>query len=120
MIVEDTIAKMKQLKLPHMAVALRELLDRAAGSSLSLEESVGLMVDREWTERENSRVSRRIKDARLGMQACLEDAWCDPARGVDKSVVRGLSTCQWVRGKQNVMGAALLGRRSNRQETNRR
>lgn len=103
MIVEETIEKMMQLKLPHMAKAFRELLDRSAGSTLSVEECVGLMIDREWTERENSRTSRRIKDAKLGMQACLEDLWCDPARGVDRAVVRTLSTGQWVRAKQNVI-----------------
>lgn len=109
MIIEETIEKMKQLKLPHMAEAFRELLDKAAGSVLSVEESVGLMIDREWTARENSRISRRIKDAKLGMQACIEDVWCEPARGVDKTVVRSLSTCQWVNAKQNVILIGLTG-----------
>jgi len=109
MIVEETIEKMKQLKLTHMAEAFRELLDKAAGSALSVEESVGLMIDREWTARENSRISRRIKDAKLGMQACIEDVWCEPARGVDKAVVRSLSTCQWVNAKQNVILIGLTG-----------
>lgn len=103
MIIEETIEKMKQLKLPHMAEAFRELLDKAAGSALSVEESVGLMIDREWTARENSRISRRIKDAKLGMQACIEDVWCEPARGVDKAVVRSLSTCHLVSAKQNII-----------------
>src|SRR3954470_13182809 len=85
MTVEETIDKLIQLKLPHMADALRAALDRAAGSALSVEECVGLMVDREWTERENRRTGRRIKDAKLGMQACVEDLWCDPARGLDKA-----------------------------------
>ena len=109
MIVEETIEKMKQLKLPHMAEAFRELLDKAAGSALSVEECVGLMIDREWTARENSRVTRLIKDAKLGMQACMEDVWCEPTRGVDKAVVRSLSTCQWVKAKQNVILIGLTG-----------
>src|SRR5262249_25091349 len=88
MTVEETIEKLIQLKLPHMASALRAELDRAVGSALTLEECIGLMVDREWTERENRRTGRRIKDAKLGMQACLEDLWCDPARGLDKAVMR--------------------------------
>jgi hypothetical protein len=52
-----------------MAEALRAAIERGAGSALSVEECVGLMVDREWTERENRSTSRRIKDAKLGMPA---------------------------------------------------
>jgi DNA replication protein DnaC len=109
MTVEETIDKLIQLKLPHMASALREQLDRRAGSALSVEECVGLMVDREWTEQDNRRVRRRIKDAKLGMQACLEDLWCDPARGLDKAAVRALGSCGWVRARQNVIVIGMTG-----------
>jgi DNA replication protein DnaC len=109
MTVEETIDKLIQIKLPHMAKALRELLDQAPGSALSVDECVGLMVDREWTERENRRTGRRIKEAKLGMQACLEDVRCDPARNLDKAVLRSLSTCGWVRAKQNVIIIGMTG-----------
>ena len=65
MTVEETIENLIQLRLPHMASALRAELDRAAGSALTVEDCVGLMVDREWTERDNRRTGRRIKDAKL-------------------------------------------------------
>ena len=109
MIFEETINKLIQLKLPHMAHALRDQLDRAAGSALSVEECMGLMVDREWTERENRKVGRRIKDAKLGMQACLEDVRCGPDRGLDKAVVRSFGTGQWIRAKQNVIVIGMTG-----------
>lgn len=109
MTVEETIEKLIQLRLPHMASALRAELERAAGSALTVEDCVGLMVDREWTERDNRRTGRRIKDAKLGMPACVEDLWCDPARGLDKAVARSLGTCQWVRAKQNVILIGMTG-----------
>lgn len=62
-----------------------------------------MLVDREWNDRENRRVARRIKEARLGTRASLEDVACDPARGLDKATLRQLGTCQWVRAKQNVI-----------------
>jgi len=62
-----------------------------------------MLVDREWTDRENRRVTRRIKEARLGTRASIEDVACDPARGLDKAALRQLGTCQWVRAKQNVI-----------------
>src|SRR5579871_3051365 len=97
MTVEETLDKLIQLKLPHMAKALRDQLERAPGSALTFEERVGLMVELEWTERENRRTGRRIKDAKLGMRACLEDLSYNPDRNLDKAVMRALGTCGWVR-----------------------
>jgi len=109
MTVEETIDKLIRLKLPEMAAALRSALERAPGSALSIEDCVGLMVDREWTERENRRTARRIKDAKLGVPACVEDLWCDPARGLEKALARSLGTCQWVRARQNVIVIGMTG-----------
>lgn len=109
MTVEETIDKMTRLKLPHMAHAYRELLATTPGGVLSVEECIGLLVDREWTERENRRTARRIRDAKLGMQAYLEDVYCDPARGIDKGTLRSLGTCQWVRAKQNIIAIGATG-----------
>jgi DNA replication protein DnaC len=106
---EETINKMLQLKLPHMAQAFRDWSGRAAGSALSIEECVGLMIDNEWTERENRRTARRIKEAKLGQHACMEDVWHDPARGFDKATLRSLATGQWLRAKQNVIVIGATG-----------
>lgn len=103
MSIEETINKLVQLKLPAMAQSLRESITAAPGDGLTFEERVAIIVDREWTDRENKRTARRIKDAKLTMSASMEDVWCDPARGRDKATIRQLSTCQWVRQKQNVI-----------------
>jgi len=95
-----------------MASALRELLATAPGNQLSFEEKIGMLVDREWTERDNRRLTRRLKEAKLAMRASLEDIHCEPARGIDKATVRQLATCQWARAKQNVIvhGATGVGK----------
>jgi DNA replication protein DnaC len=92
-----------ELRLATMAKALREVLETAPGNQLSFEEKIGMLVDREWTERDNRRLARRLKDAKLGVRASLEEVACDPARGLEKSALRALGTCQWVRAKQNVI-----------------
>ncbi len=109
MILEETIKKLHDLKLYAMADALRELVTKPPGHGLSFEEQVGLLVEAEWTDRQNKALARRIKQAKLGQSACLEDVWCDPERGIDRAVVRSLSTCQWVRSKQNVIVVGLTG-----------
>lgn len=92
-----------------MASALRELIASPPGNALSFEEQLGLLVDREWLDRRNKQLARRLRDARLGMEASLEDVWCEPGRGIDKANVRSLATCQWVHAKQNVIAVGATG-----------
>jgi DNA replication protein DnaC len=107
--IEETIARLHQLRLPSMAQAVRELLDTAPGSRLSFDEKVGLVVDREWTERDDRRLSHRLKDAKLANRASLGNVMRDPERGVDKPTLRQLSQCQWVKSKHNVIGVGKTG-----------
>ena len=109
MINEETMKKLLELRLHAMADALRELIDKPPGNKLSFEEQIGLLVDREWTDRQNRQLARRLKQAKLGMSACLEDVRCDAARGIDRSVIRSLATCQWIRSKQNVIAIGQTG-----------
>lgn len=110
MILEETIKKLHDMKLCAMAEGTRELVTKPPGHKLSFEEQLGLLVDREWTDRQNKALARRLKQAKLGQgTACIEDVWCEPERGLDKAVVRSLATCQWVRSKQNVIVVGLTG-----------
>jgi DNA replication protein DnaC len=92
-----------------MAQAVRELLDTAPGNQLSFDEKLGMVVDREWTDRDNRRLSRRLKDAKLTNRASLDNVMCDPERGVDKPTLRQLSLCQWVKAKHNVIVVGKTG-----------
>jgi len=92
MILEETIKKLHDLKLRAMADAARELVTKPPGHKLSFEEQLGLLVEQEWTDRQNKALGRRLKQAKLGQSACLEDVWCEAERGLDKAVVRGLSS----------------------------
>lgn len=76
---------------------------------LSFEDRVGLLVDQEWTERENRRVERRIKEARLSVRAGPAELLCDSARGLDKSGWIDLSACRGVRSHQNVIATGPTG-----------
>lgn len=103
MTLDETIDKLVQLRLNTMALALRELSTSAPSHQLSFEEKIGLLVDREWTERDNRRLQRRLKDAKLPTSASPEDTQCDAARGIERAQLRQLCSCEWVRAKQNVL-----------------
>src|SRR5258708_2055285 len=112
MLNEETIQKLIHMKLLGMATMLGEMATSPPTDAISIEETIGMLVDQEWTARENKRLERLLKDARVPPGACIEDLACDPARGIDKSFVRSLTSCQWVRAKQNVivLGATDVGK----------
>jgi DNA replication protein DnaC len=84
----------------HALVEQRQMSDIAA---LSFEERCGLLVDRELTERDTRRLTTRLRQAKLRQTAGIEDIDYRHPRGLDKSLMARLATCQWVREHHNVL-----------------
>lgn len=99
----QTMEKLFNMKLGGMAAALKEQNDSPSISDLTFEERVAMMVDREWTYRENRRLPIRLKAARLKLQASVENIDYRHPRRLDKSLVVTLSGCQWIRNHQNLI-----------------
>jgi len=99
----QTMEKLHQMRLAGMAAAIREQLDTPATSDLSFGERIAMMVDREWTLRENKRLARRLKAARLKLQASVENIDYRHPRRLEKSLVLTLSNCEWIKGHQNLI-----------------
>jgi len=110
MLMEQTLNSLKALRLPGMATAFEEQQLSAAASSLSFDERFSLLVDRELTWRENRRVSRLLREARLkSSQACVEDVRYGNGRKLDKALMAQLASCQWIRGHQNLVMTGATG-----------
>lgn len=105
----QTIEKLSQMKLHAMATAFREQLEHPSMSGLSFEDRFGMLVDQEWTSREDRKLSRRLKAARLKTHATVEEIDYRHPRELDKSVVRSLASCQWIRAHQNVIATGPTG-----------
>jgi DNA replication protein DnaC len=103
MLNEQTQQKLMDMKLFGLAAAFQGYLDAGADNRLSFEERFGLMVDREWQERQERRLKLRLGRAKLREPACPEDLNYRHPRGLDKSVVQRLLTCQWVAKHENVI-----------------
>lgn len=99
----QTLEKLYQMRLHTMAVAFREQMEQPSTGALSFEERFAMIVDREAIHRENRRLARRLKAARLRMKATVEDIDYSHPRGLDKSAMRSLITGQWLKGHQNVI-----------------
>ena len=95
--------------MPAMAAATRELLQSAPSNQLSFEDRLGIIVDREWTDRDSRRVARRIREAKISTRASLEAVECDAARGLDKSFIKLMTTCAWVESHQTVLITGATG-----------
>ena len=103
MLIEQTISKLHEMKLHGMAHALREQLQQPEISELPFEERFSLLVDREWTHRENTRMTRLLKNAKLRLPASVEDIDFKAPRGLDRSVILRLAQCEWIRRAHNVL-----------------
>lgn len=92
-----------QLRLYGMAKAFTEQASQPAIEALTFEERLGLLVDRERTERQNRQTTSRLRRARLKQPAVAEDIDYRHPRGLDKALFRRLLTGDWVSGHQNIL-----------------
>ena len=92
MLLNPTIETLKALRLFGMVQALEEQQQTAEWRALSFEERLGLLVDRERIEKENRSTSTRLRRARLGQLAAIEDVDFRASRGLDRSMVAALSS----------------------------
>ena len=103
MLIQQTLDKMNAIKLSAMAEALKQQLGSAEYSRLGFEERVGLLVDAEWTAREQRKLKRRLGAAKLRYPACLEDVDFKHPRSLDRSQVLSLGNCGWVQSRHNLL-----------------
>jgi len=103
MLIQPTAERLRAMRLKGMAEALVAQQQQPDLQGLSFEERFGLLVDLEWAYRQNRRLARLLKVARLRLPACMEDLDYRPSRGLDRAVMRHLATCQWVQARQHVL-----------------
>lgn len=104
MLREPTIEKLQAMRLVTMADAWAEQSRSSTFADLSFDERFAMLVDSEWLARDNKRVSRALKDAKLRIsQACIEDIEYSARRDLEKATVRQLSLCRWVTEHQPIL-----------------
>jgi len=103
MLTHPTLDKLKHMRLTGMAGALEDQLQTPDIQSLSFEERLGLLVDREQTERDSRRLKTRLTKAKLRLQASLEDIDYSGSRGLDKAQLLELGSCKWINEHHNLL-----------------
>jgi DNA replication protein DnaC len=110
MLSPPTMDKLHALKLPAMAAAWTVQAQDAAATALSFDERLGLLVEAEWLARENLRLARTLKTAKLKLsQACVEAIDYAARRDLDRALIRQLTTGHWVTAHQAILISGATG-----------
>jgi DNA replication protein DnaC len=104
MLNEPTLDKLRSMRLSGMAEAWEAQQRDPDSSTLSFDERLALLVDAEATYRENRRLKRLMRAAKLRIPgACIEDLRCAPARGLERDTVRQLARGRWLAEKRALL-----------------
>ena len=107
--VEQIEHKLRQMRLTGMALGWQTLNETKQAFDLSLSEGLEILIQREEEERKNNRFNRMIKGARFRYQASLEELSYEPSRGLNKSMITSLASCQYIDKGESVLITGATG-----------
>lgn len=102
MLSHPTLDKLRLLRLTGMAQAFQEQLSQPL-PDLDFESRLGFLIEREWSLRENRKLSRRLKAAKLQQPACIEDIDFEHPRALNKSKILELAQGHWFKQHLNIL-----------------
>lgn len=103
MLIEQTLEKMNSMKLSGMAEGLRQQLGSPEHVRLAFDDRLGLLVDAEWIAREQRKLAKRLRAAKLRYPASIEDVDFKHPRGLDRQQVLSLSNGGFVQSRHNLV-----------------
>lgn len=108
----QTVEKLKQMRLSAMAeLHLQQLKDNRLSSSTA-DEYLALLTDHQWEDRQNKKIERLLKQAGFKQQASLADINYTQNRNLDNNMFDRLSTLNFIPRKENIIitGASGVGK----------
>jgi DNA replication protein DnaC len=101
---ESTIEKMVKMRLLGMASRFRNVLSGNLDVQFTADELIGHLVDAEWDERYNRRIAGLMKNACFKYKTNFESIdYTANKRIIDKNLLLRLSSCDWIRKKENIL-----------------
>ena len=101
---EHTLTQLRDLRLDGMVRAIEEQVTSTAATALGFDERFSLLVQSEVAWRDDKRVGRLLKAAKLKVgTACVEDINWRASRALDRSLVTTLAGGDWIRNAQNLL-----------------
>ena len=110
MLVQPTLDKLREMKMTAMADSYRFQLEDPAMKNLSFDERFGLLVDIEYTSRQNSHLQRLISNAEFDKpQATILGVNYESGRKLDRELIHNLATCAYITEKRNIIITGATG-----------
>lgn len=110
MLNEPTTEKLLAMRLAVMASAWSEQQKDTRIGALDFDERFGLLVDAEFLARDNRKVTRLLRAAKLRISgACMEDVNASPRRGLERATKSQLASCRWIGEHLNVLISGATG-----------
>ena len=100
---DQTMNKMKTMKLYGMVRAFRTSLESGNADKWTADELLSMLIDSEWDDRYNRKLDRNLKNAKFRYKAAVEQINFDTPRELNKNHVLRLADCDFIGKKENVI-----------------
>jgi DNA replication protein DnaC len=100
---EQTIEKMRTMKLHGMVRAFRTSLESGKVDKWTGDELVSMLIDSEWDDRYNRKLNRNVKNARFRYKAAVEQINFDTSRDLNKNYILRLADCGFIDKRENIL-----------------
>ena len=98
---QASLQKLEKMKFFGMARAFTNTMETGVKDQFTADELVSHLVDAEWDDRHNRKLTRLLKGARFRYKAAFEEIDFVLDRNMDKNQLLRLSSCQWVESHQD-------------------
>lgn len=103
MLTQPTLNALRSLKLTGMLEAFQQQIQQPQLHDLPFEDRFALLVEAECSQREQARLKRLLRQAQFRQQSAPEDIDWRAGRGLDKSLMASLASCEWIRQAHNLL-----------------
>ncbi len=100
---ETTLSKMKQMKLYGMHDTFKTAIETGKNDSYTLDQFIAQMVESEWDDRQNRKITRNIKNARFRYRASVENIIFEQSRNIDKNKMIRLFDCTYIKNGESLL-----------------
>jgi DNA replication protein DnaC len=98
-----TFEKLSLLRLHGFERAYREITQSARQEKFTLDELIAHLVDAEYDDKYNKKLTRLLKQAKLRQQASFEQIDFQQPRGLDKNQALRLQSCDWIKKSRDLL-----------------
>ena len=108
----QTIEKLKAMRLTAMAELHSQSIASNAYQKNTADEYLSLLTDHEWEDRQNKKIKRLSQKAGFKQQADIHEITFSERRNLDRNMFDRLATLQFIQQRENIIitGAAGVGK----------